>query len=843
MLPLHRISHNDSSILAVAVSTTTIFAGTQNHTIAVHDLRTFQHVTDLVGHNGSVLSLNLSPDNRRLFSSSGDSIVKVWCTTSFKCLNVIYSSYDVGDIFSTAYSVKHDTLYLGSQNTSLQWINFSCERPAPNRDSYPTRRPNKFFDSTGPSGRSVLANSSASARPRRPSSSHDTDGILLEIGKDDIIQYAHYSYVFCLILGIYRGQEVLFSGGGDGAINVWSLDERPSQVRSFCQAQGASVICLAQHESMLYAGHSRGTISIWDLETDQLLRRLNAHDADVQSLSISGHCLASVGGTDLKLWNLTGGVELTESSNSHQGTTLCSAIAADSRRLVTGGNDNEVAIWDISGPSTSGLEPTTLTVSENAETSVDAFSSALNKLVSFQSVSGSEQHVEDCRRAASFLKNLASSLGAEALLLPTDHNPIVLIKFSANAPAPNDGEMEKKTPSNKVQNVLYYGHYDVISANAESWTDSPWRLTGRNGYLYGRGVSDNKAPILSALFAAHELLVAQSLAINLTLVIEGEEESGSRGFREAIQTARQAGDIGEIDEVFLSNSYWLDDEVPCLTYGLRGVIHASVTVSNTLPDLHSGVEGGSVREPTIDLVNLLGKLTCDTGAISLPNFYEPVRTVNDEERKFYEEIAKSQLMNTPCRSSRTKKLSSVFKAMSVDNSNTTSVQAQVVEDLMNRWCRPSLTIHKLLVSGPGNSTIIPHSASSNISIRIVPDQDLHTISQTMVAFLKASFEKFQSPNQLAVKIEKSSDWWLSSPTSASFKRLSSLIEKEWSTPPLIIREGGSIPMVRWLEQEFDATAVHFPMGQSSDCAHLVDERLRILNLEKGRNIMKGYFSS
>lgn len=837
MQSIHRISHEASSILSVAVSDKYIFAGTQGHVITVHDLKTFQHVADLVGHNGSVLSLTLSPDNSKLFSSSGDSIVKVWCTASFKCLNILYSSYDVGDIFSTAYSARHDTLYLGSQNTSLQWVKFGLERPTPSRDSFPTRRPNKFFDSTGPSGRSAQP---PGTRTRRGSSVHDTEsGTLIEIGKDDVIQYAHYSYVFCLLIGQYAAEEVLFSGGGDAAINIWSLTGgQPHQVRSLCQSQGASILSLTQHESLLYAGQSKGTISIWDLETNQLLRRLQAHDADVQSLSISRHLLASVGGTQVKLWDLAGGVELVDTQSAHKGTTLCSAVSSsgpDVRILVTGGNDNDVAIWQLQQSAVPKMQSETSAMSNltvESETS-DEFMVALRKLVSYRSISNSEDHMEDCRRAASYLRRLASDLGAEATLVPTAHNPIVLIKFQA----------QDAKSSEAARSILYYGHYDVISANEEAWSQSPWTLTGRNGYLYGRGVSDNKAPVLSALFAAHELLQTQSLAVNLTFLIEGEEESGSRGFREAIKQCRESGQIGRIDEVFLSNSYWLDDRVPCLTYGLRGVIHASVKISNTLPDIHSGVEGGSVREPTIDLVNLLATLTHDTGAIALPNFYDPVRAIDDYERRFYEEIANSQLDNpgSSTRLNHNTAKTSTLKG-TTGKEKTLSDRDEIVEDLMNRWCRPSLTIHKISVSGPGNSTIIPHAASANISMRIVPDQTLAIIKSTFIQHLTEQFAKFKSCNELTIKIENSSDWWVSPPTSLQFTRLAHLIHEAWSIPPLIIREGGSIPMVRWLEQEFSATAVHFPMGQSSDCAHLVDERLRILNIVKGREIIKNYFA-
>lgn len=89
----------------------------------------------------------------------------------------------------------------------------------------------------------------------------------------------------------------------------------------------------------------------------------------------------------------------------------------------------------------------------------------------------------------------------------------------------------------------------------------------------------------------------------------------------------------------MSNSYWLNDEVPCLTYGLRGVIHATVEISSDIPDSHSGVHGGSIQEPMSDLVNLLACLT-DKGRITMKGFHDDVRQLTSSEEKFYEAITK-----------------------------------------------------------------------------------------------------------------------------------------------------------------------------------------------------------
>lgn len=115
----HRMKH-DKSILALAVSSECIFAGTQGGEILVYSLDTYERRKVIEAHRGSVLGLCLSQDQTLLFSSATDPIVNVWCTSTFRRLYALWSPYDVGDIFCVAYSSFHKTVYLGAQNTSIQ---------------------------------------------------------------------------------------------------------------------------------------------------------------------------------------------------------------------------------------------------------------------------------------------------------------------------------------------------------------------------------------------------------------------------------------------------------------------------------------------------------------------------------------------------------------------------------------------------------------------------------------------------------------------------------------------------------------------------------------------------
>jgi di- and tripeptidase len=165
------------------------------------------------------------------------------------------------------------------------------------------------------------------------------------------------------------------------------------------------------------------------------------------------------------------------------------------------------------------------------------------------------------------------------------------------------------------------------------------------------------------------------------------------------------------------------------------------------------------------------------------------------------------------------------------------------ERLMSKWRFPSHTIHRINVSGPANATVIPRSATASISIRIVPDQDLQTIKETLTSYLHSEFGTFCSNNTLTITIDHEAEPWLGDPQNEAFKTLEQAIEDVWGNgvKPLYIREGGSIPSARFLEREFGAPAAHLPCGQASDHAHLDNERLRLTNLYKSKAILKRFF--
>ncbi|KAH0586115.1 hypothetical protein H2248_007384 [Termitomyces sp. 'cryptogamus'] len=835
---LHQLHALRNSVLSLVSNSDYIFSGSQNEDISVWEKQTFTLKSTLRGHTGSVLALELAKEKEWLFSSSGDSTVRIWHTSKLTPLYII-SPYltSAGDLFSLSWSPTLQTIYIGCQDTSLQWYDFSSLIPpipasslslsSVSSSSYTdlvslshtgtstpsTRKAHKFFDSYPQYERRpadlFARNPSMSGRPESNSPSEaeypPAEYGLLDVSVTNVIHSAHYGYIYCMALLNNDGKEKdggsggvqLATGSGDETVKLWDCTLKgPVCVHEFECAQGAVLALVAQNET-IYAGCQDGYVKVLDLETKTLVRTIIVQEGiDILSMSMIGSDLYTCSADGwIKCWSAS--FDCTASWQGHNGIILSSFIDVkrpNSARLVTGGNDNYIKVWEVDPPKPRKEDRRLLPKSHDSESFTDTMTYALSKFISIPSVSCTSSHTEDCRQAAIWLKKCLNQLGAHTSLLPTGEgkNPLVLGIFSGT-------KGDKPKPR-----VLFYGHYDVIPAPRQGWSSDPFTLTGRNGYLYGRGVTDNKGPIIAVACAAADLLSRRALGCDLVFLIEGEEECGSTGFRETVGRYKDA--IGDIDAILVSNSTWIGEDKPCITYGLRGVIHCELEISSNHPDLHSGVEGGAVVEPMFDMVRLLASLTDGQRTVQIPGFYDHVRPQTEEEKELYKLLS--------------------------------NVTRRPAASLSSRWREPSLTLHTIEVSGPKNATVIPGLVKSQVSVRIVPDQDLDTITKALVAHLESSFEILQSPNNLRVTVEHVADWWLGNLDDHWFQSLESAVQDVWGVAPLRIREGGSIPSVPYLEKEFGCHALHLPMGQSSDQAHLPNERLSLKNLHKGKAVVE-----
>lgn len=227
---------------------------------------------------------------------------QVWNTRTFTREYSIYSAYDIGDVYCVSYSCALRTVYLGAQNTSIQWYNLNEKdnRPVPKPTAHPSFREDRFFDSLGPGG-------IRTPRPEFSGAPRDAKGGQeLEIDKQYIHQFAHYGYVYCMLLASgsvagYADKEILISGGGDGVIKLWRLGQdaggaiRELNALDDGREEGNAVQSMVLDGTFLYGGRPDGEINVWDLETKQLVRSLKTNVGDVLTISIGGGFLFGAG--------------------------------------------------------------------------------------------------------------------------------------------------------------------------------------------------------------------------------------------------------------------------------------------------------------------------------------------------------------------------------------------------------------------------------------------------------------------------------------------------------------------------------------------------------------------
>jgi di- and tripeptidase len=224
--------------------------------------------------------------------------------------------------------------------------------------------------------------------------------------------------------------------------------------------------------------------------------------------------------------------------------------------------------------------------------------------------------------------------------------------------------------------------------------------------------------------------------------------------------------------------------------------------------------------------------------VLIPGFYDNVSPVTEAEERLYDPIIE-WMRHSETTSTRTHHSTIASPILNKENSQLVDHDAEKLkQQLMSRWRYPTLTVHKIDVS-INNPTIIPRSANAAVSMRVVPNQTINDICTQFEEYVHQVFSEIQgSDNLISVKIESAAEYWLGDLNSKYFKAVEKAIENEWHLKPLYIREGGSIPAVRWLEKFCNAPAIHIPFGQSSDQAHLHNERIRLLNIRAGRRIVK-----
>ena len=428
------------------------------------------------------------------------------------------------------------------------------------------------------------------------------------------------------------------------------------------------------------------------------------------------------------------------------------------------------------------------------------FVSELSEYLRFPSVSAQPQHRGDLEACARWLDQHCQKLGLTTRLYPTPGNLILVAKTPRSA-------------GQRKPHFLIYGHYDVQPAEPfELWKSPPFepRIEGRS--LFARGATDNKGQLfahLKAVEAYHACGV--ELPCDLTFLIEGEEEVGSDHLAAFVKTHRAGL---RCDGVVISDNSLPSLKHPALTYALRGIVALEVKVHGPARDLHSGLFGGAVENPAMALCQLLARLRDSRGRVAIPGFYDDVRALSAFERK--------QIARLPYDEGKFKKLLGVPELFGEAGFTANE----------RRTARPTCEINGLTsgYQGDGSKTIVPSWASAKLTFRIVPDQKPEKIHKLIEQHLR---RLCPATVRLAIEPGHGGDPYLVSPDGAQAQAALRALKAAFGCEPLLMREGGSIPVVNDFKKILGVDALMLGLALPDDNAHSPNEKISLDAFAKG----------
>lgn len=436
----------------------------------------------------------------------------------------------------------------------------------------------------------------------------------------------------------------------------------------------------------------------------------------------------------------------------------------------------------------------------------------LKEYIRFPSVSTDPAYAEGMAGARAYAKGLLEQLGFTVELVETELHPILLAERIGSPNWPH---------------VVLYGHYDVQPADPiELWTDAPFEPTVREGRLYGRGAADNKGPTIVHMAALARVLEAHpNLPLNITYLIEGEEEIGSPSMPAFFE--RYADRLSRADFMLVSDTGSPNTEQIVITTALRGLVDLEIKLRGPKSDLHSGIHGGAVYNPLQGLSELCASLHDADGRVNVPGFYDDVVPVFDwerEELKRYPETEESyrKLLDVPA-----------------------FYPANGLGPLEAVRFGPTLELNGIGggYQGAGSKTVIPSEAFAKITCRLVANQNPKKIQKQIFQTIRS-----RCPQGVTLSLREGgiAEAYLVVPPgkpntpadqppalARAFEAANVAIEAEFGKAPIYLREGGSIPVIADFKKKAGLDALMIGLFTPIDNLHAPDEGFSLALMERG----------
>jgi acetylornithine deacetylase/succinyl-diaminopimelate desuccinylase-like protein len=423
-------------------------------------------------------------------------------------------------------------------------------------------------------------------------------------------------------------------------------------------------------------------------------------------------------------------------------------------------------------------------------------------LLRIASVSTDPAFKDQCRAAAEHVAADLKSIGFEATVRPTAGHPVVVGK-SNGATGPR---------------VLFYGHYDVQPVDPLSlWKTPPFEprietLPDGRKIIVARGACDDKGQAMTFIEACRAFkAVTGKLPLPITMMIEGEEECGSKNL---FGFVRDNAAEFKLDLALVCDTAMWDQNTPAVTTSLRGLVYEDVKITCADRDLHSGVFGGAAQNPLRLLSQILGEMWDDKGRVTIPGFYDGVKDLPAD--------IKADLKGLDLTAEKflgpigLKKPAGELDRMLIEMVTT----------------RPTAEINGMIggYTGEGAKTVIPGEASAKVSFRLVGEQDPEKTRDGFRAFVRARL-----PADCKVEF---GNFGLAPPLQLSFDnpaltKARAVLADEWGHKAVAVGAGGSIPIVADFKNVLGMDSLLVGFALDDDRVHSPNEKFDLKCYHKG----------
>ena len=428
-------------------------------------------------------------------------------------------------------------------------------------------------------------------------------------------------------------------------------------------------------------------------------------------------------------------------------------------------------------------------------------------LLRIQSVSTDPAYAEQCSKAADYVAADLRGLGFETSVRPTDGHPVVVGKSPGRA-----------SGNGKAPRVLFYGHYDVQPVDPlDLWQTPPFEprietLDGGRKIIVARGACDDKGQAMTFVEACRAFkTVTGELPLDITMLIEGEEECGSKHLFGFVRD--NAAELRRDLALVCDTGMW-DAATPSITTSLRGLVYEEVRLTCADRDLHSGLFGGAARNPIHVMADILSAMHKPDGSVAIPGFYEGVRELPPDIKV---DLAGLQL--TP-----EKFLGPIGLKIPAGEQGR-----MIIEQIATR---PTAEVNGILggYTGEGAKTVIPAHAMAKVSFRLVGAQNPERIRDSFRAFVRArlpadckvEFGNFTSAPAFAVAFDN-----------PALSKARVALGEEWGKKAVTVGAGGSIPIVGDFKTVLGMDTLMVGFALDDDRVHSPNEKYDLKCFHKG----------